>query len=109
MHSNHILRKQVRTELKRRRYVIFTLLFLSLLYIVVNLLFSDMGLFQYRELRNKEASLQKELSGIVEQNDKINASIEALKDNDFYIEKHAREEYGLAGPDEYIYIYQDKK
>jgi cell division protein FtsB len=106
MYSNNLLRKQVSAEVKRRRYIIYTLLLLSLLYIIINLVFSDMGLMRYMELRQKKIALEREISDIQRENERLKATIKAYKENDFYTEKHAREEFGLARPDEYIFLYE---
>jgi cell division protein FtsB len=106
MRSNHRLRKQVNSELKRRRYIISTLLLLSLLYFGVNLVFNDTGLLRHLKLKEIEAALETDLNETVEENVKLKAALESYKNNNYYIEKHAREEFGLAGPDEYIFIYK---
>lgn len=106
MYSNHVLRRQVRTELKKRRYILYTLLLLSILYVGANLIFGDAGLLRQRELKKTEALVRSELERTNERNAKLKTAIESYKKDDFYFEKHAREEFGLAGPDEYIYIYK---
>jgi cell division protein FtsB len=106
MYPNHVLRRQVRTELKRRRYILYTLLLLSLLYMGFNLVFSDTGLLRYLELKGRETALRKDLDHMARENGRLRTTIGEFEQNDFYVEKHAREEFGLAGPDEYIYIYK---
>lgn len=101
-----MLRKQVRTELKVRRYVVYTLLLLSICYMAGTLVFSDMGLLRYIELKKKQDSLDLELKNIMDENFKLKASIDSLKNDDFYVEKNARENFGLSGKDEYIFIYK---
>lgn len=107
MGYNSLLRRQVKAELRLRRYILFTLILLSLLYVGASLVFSDMGLLHYRELSEKKASLEGDLWALRQDNEKLRASIKTLKENDFYLEKHAREDFGLAGPDEYVFIFKD--
>lgn len=105
MEGDKNLRSQVRAELKWRRYVAYTLLFLCILYVAANLVFGDMGLIRYFELKDKSEALEKELSGLRLENERIRESIKSYKDEDFYAEKNARENFGLAGKDEYIFLY----
>jgi cell division protein FtsB len=101
------LRTQVRAELKRRSYIFYTLLLLSLFYVGFNLVFGDMGIVRYMELKEKKAALEKDISRVMEDNEKLRAAIDSYSgDDDFYIEKHAREDFGLSGEDEYIFIYK---
>jgi cell division protein FtsB len=106
MYTNDLLKKQVRSELKKRRYMTYTLLLLSLFYVLMNIVFSDMGLMRYRELGRKRDGLTREIAVIGQENRKLMETIRAYKENDFYLEKHAREDFGLAEPDEYIFLYE---
>lgn len=106
MYREKRLRKQVESELKKRNYVFYTLILLSLLYIIGALVFGERGLMRYVELGKKETALQSEINRIKHENERLRAAIESYKDNEFYLEKHARENFGLAGPDEYIYRYE---
>lgn len=107
MYPNRLLRSQVRAELKKRRYIIYTLLLLSLFYVAANLILGDMGLMRYMELRKKEVALESEIKTIRKENESTKESIREYRESDFYTEKNARENFGLAGPDEYIFIYEE--
>lgn len=100
------LKDQVRAEIKKRRYVTYTLLFAGILYVAANLLFGDMGLLRHRELRGRKAAIEKELNAMRMENNRIRSSIRSYKEKDFYTEKNARENFGLAGKDEYIFLYE---
>ena len=106
MYPNRVLRNQVRAELKKKRYIVYTLLLLSLVYVAANLFFGDMSAMRYRELGGKKAALETQLKDIREQNNQLEESIKLYRENDFYVEKNARENFGLSGPDEYIFIYK---
>lgn len=101
---NH-LRKQVASEVKKRKLIFLTVILLSFIYLMINLIFSDMGLLQYKNLYAKKAVLEAEIKDIQEENSRISSEIRLLKEEPFYQEKHAREEFGLAKPDEYIFQY----
>lgn len=105
MNSHKLLEKQVSLELKRRRLIFFTITLLSLFYIFASFMFGDSGLFRYRELKNKKNQIELEVRDIELRNDRLRAELKALKEDPFYIEKHAREEFGMARPGEYIFKY----
>lgn len=105
MSSNKLLEKQVRQELKRRRLIFFTIVVLSFIYLSISLVFGEMGLFRYIELNRTKKSMEKQLAEINKQNDQIRQQIKMLKEDPFTKEKFAREEFGMARPDEYIFQY----
>ncbi len=106
MYTEKLLRKQVDSEVKRRRYVVYTVVFLSLIYVWAILLFGERGLMRYVVLSRTEASLRAEISAINQENERIREVMDAYQENDFYLEKYARENFGLAGEDEFIYLYE---
>lgn len=108
MRAEKLLRKQVESEIKRRRYVVYTLLLLSILYVTATLVIGERGLMRYFELSHKEKTLKTEVAKLQSDNTKLKGVIDSYENNNFYIEKHARENFGLAGKDEYIYIYEDE-
>lgn len=100
---------QVRAERKRRSHVFWTFIGLSLFFLGVSLLLGDMGYLKLRKLRAKSSALSAQASEIKKDNDRMRALLEEYKKNGFLVEKHAREEFGLARPDEYIFLFQDEK
>lgn len=100
------LRKQVASELKTRDYVILTVLLLCLLYALGAAFFGDTGLLRYADLKKNKAQIEQELAGIKSENEKLKTDIDAFKNDSFYIEKNARENFGMANKDEYIFIYK---
>jgi len=106
MSSHNLLRKQVLSEVKKRRLIGLTLVVLSFIYLSISLVFGDMGLLRYLELNKTRKNLEKQLVEIHNQNEQIKAQIKLLKEDPFYREKFAREEFGLARPDEYIFQYE---
>jgi cell division protein FtsB len=99
------LEKQVNSEVKKRQMIFFTVIVLTLLYLSISLVFGDMGLFKYIELNRTRKSLDKQIAQISNQNEQLRSQLKSLKDDPFYREKLAREEYGLSRPDEYIFQY----
>src|SRR4030043_1411015 len=100
----NLLRKQVVSEIRKRRLIFITIILLSFIYLFISLIFGDMGYFRYRELKKTEAQIDTQIKEIKEENKQLNAQIKSLKEDPFYAEKHAREDFGLAKPDEYIFL-----
>ncbi|MGC2063008.1 MAG: septum formation initiator family protein [Thermodesulfovibrionales bacterium] len=103
--NNNLLRQQVVTEVKKKRLIFFTFVLLSFIYLSINLVFGDMGLFRYVELNKTRRTLERQLVELNRQNEEIRTQIKLLKEDPFFREKLAREEFGLARPDEYIFKY----
>jgi cell division protein FtsB len=101
---NH-LRKQVASERKKRKIIFFTIVFLSFLYLFITLIFGDMGLLQYRDLSRKKVRLEAQVKEIERENAQIRAEIKSIREDPFYKEKHARDDFGLAKPDEYVFQF----
>lgn len=108
MGPNNLLRKQVVSEIKRRRLIFFTIILLAFFYFTISLIFGDMGLMKYIELNKRKAYLENQIKEVEKENKNLRSDIKLLKEDPFYKEKHAREEFGLAKPDEYIFRYDDK-
>ncbi len=105
MTTNNLLRKQVISELRKRRHIFLTFIILSFIYLAINLFFSDMSLFKLFELNDTQNNIKTEIASINKQNEQLRTQIKLLKEDPFYREKLAREEFGLAKPDEYIFQY----
>lgn len=101
------LRHQVVTEVRLRRYFWNMLLSISLIYIVGTMLFGDMGLMRYFELNKRQVAIQRGLDRIEAGNQRVEQRLASLGSDNFYVEKNARESFGMASEDEYIFIYKD--
>jgi cell division protein FtsB len=105
MSSHNLLRKQVIAEVRKKRLIFLTFVVLSFIYLSISLVFGDMGLFRYLELNRTKMNLESQLSEINRQNEQLRTQLKLLKEDPFYREKLAREEYGLSKPNEYIFQY----
>ena len=105
MSSHNLLRKQVISEVKKKRLIFLTFVVLSFIYLSISLVFGDMGLFRYLELNRTKKNLEGQLSEINRQNEQLRTQLKLLKEDPFSREKLAREEYGLSKPKEYIFQY----
>ncbi len=101
------LRQQVSVERRRRTLIFFTIITVALIYIGITMIVGNMGVMKYLELQKNKNRLQSEIANMEKENKMLRAHVDALKRDPFYIEKQAREEYGLAKPDEYIFQFQD--
>lgn len=101
----NLLRKQVVSEVRKRRLVFFTIVLLSFIYLFINFTFGNMGLLRYLELNKTKTRLETEIKEISEENKQLGLQLDLLKKDPFYLEKYAREDFGLAKPDEYIFQY----
>lgn len=101
----NLLGKQVRSELKKRRLIFITIILLSFMYLIISVIFGNMGLIRYRELNKTKILLETQIREIDKENKQFRSELKSLKEDPFYTEKHARENFGLAKPDEYIFQY----
>jgi cell division protein FtsB len=105
MSANTVLRDQVRSEMKKRKLIFITFFILCFIYLTISLLFGDNGLFRYMELTRTKEKIEQQLVEINKQNEQIKTQIKLFREDPFYREKFAREEFGLARPDEYVFQY----
>ena len=59
----------------------------------------------YRKLAAEEETLKRKLTRLREENENLKEEIYRLKNNPFYLEKYARDAFGLAGTNEYIFKF----
>lgn len=66
-----------------------------------------MGLLKYISLTKTKNGLDASIAALDKENKTLKTHVDSLKKDNFYLEKYAREEYGLAKPDEYIFQFKD--
>lgn len=101
------LRQQVRLESKKNNIIFYSFIIIAFGFVVAALLFSDTGISKYLRLKEAKKNLELEIAEITQKNKTLQSHVSALKTDPFYIEKHAREEYGLAKKDEYIFKFSE--
>ncbi len=101
------MRQQVAIENRRRTIVFFTLILVALVYLLATLLLGDMGLFKYLELKKTKQRLETEILSLDKERELVKSEVEKLRIDQYYIEKTAREEYGMAKPNELIFQFKD--
>jgi cell division protein FtsB len=101
------LRQQVKFERRRRNAIFFAIISAAFFYIAAQLVFGNMGLLKYSALTKTKNRLDTEINALGRENKTLKKQIAAFKGDNFYIEKYAREEYGMAKPGEYIFQFKD--
>lgn len=100
------LKRQVERIKKRNNIIFFSVVFCLFLYLAGAIVFGERGLLKYIKLQKTKAQLKTEITSLEAENNRLRAEVKALKEDPYYIEKHAREEFGLARPGEYIFQFQ---
>lgn len=103
------LRQQVNAERKRNNLIFFTLTGIALAYLGITLLAGDNGLIKYFELQKTRQKLDADIIALDHQNKQLKKQVDSLKNDPFYIEKSAREEFGLAKKNELIFQFEDAR
>lgn len=105
----HALKEQLRKEQSRRVKIYILLLCLALIALVYSFLFGNMGYIKYRELKKNEKRLLTEINQIARNNDSLKQEIDLLKKDQVYLEKYAREKFGLVKPGEMIFQFKNEE
>jgi cell division protein FtsB len=103
------LQGQVRREHRRRACVFFFFAFAVVAVLSYSLFFGEMGVRKYLELRDNKVGLEKDIARLDRENNVMKEHVDSLKKDPYAIEKYAREEYGLAKPDEVIFQIKKKE
>jgi len=77
-------------------------------YLSYNLVFGDMGLIKYLELKKNRGRLESEISQVGKENKALGQQVNSLKKDPYFIEKYAREEYGMAKTRRIHFSIQEK-
>jgi cell division protein FtsB len=103
------MRGQVRREWKKRTYFFFGAMFMAISLLTYGLFFGDMGVVKYFELRENRKKIEADIVRLERDNKVLGEQVNSLKKDPYYIEKYAREEYGLAKPDEVIFQFKKEE
>jgi cell division protein FtsB len=89
-----------------RAWVLGTVI--ALIALAVGSVFGDRGMLNLMSKRRQVDALRAELEGLREENARLTAEIAALRTSPRAIERLAREELGLARPDETVFLIREE-
>ncbi len=104
--GRHVLREQVIKERKTRSKVLLLVLLIISGFLVYNFFFGEMGYIKYKQLKNNEKKLINEINNLSAENANIKREIELLKKDPSYLEKYAKEKYGLVKSGEMVFQFK---
>ena len=76
---------------------------------VISLLFNDMGIIKWYELRQERTYLKMKIDQILLKEQKLSEELKLLENNDEYIKKIARERFYLVKPGEKVFRVVDRR
>ncbi|TAL70015.1 MAG: septum formation initiator family protein [Bacteroidetes bacterium] len=95
------------TEKTKNPKLIFTLLVLAI--VLGFLLFSNYGLYTRLKLRDEKLELEQRIIDEKKIQDSLKHEINKLKNDNFEIERVAREKYGMIKPGEKVFLINKEK
>jgi cell division protein FtsB len=105
MKNRNTLRNQLVLERKRRGRLFLLAFSLFFLFIVYNIFIDNMGFVKYLHLKAQERMMEQRINSLEAGIASLKEEISRINKDPFYIEKQAREDLGMAKPDEYIFKY----
>jgi cell division protein FtsB len=108
MSKRNVYQEDLRRRHRNRRIWTAVLILLGMAYVGGPLLFGEMGLMKYFELRSAQRRLQEEIYGLAESNRKLEREVQSLRSDPDAIERLAREELGLIRDGERVYRFAGK-
>lgn len=103
------LREQLNRERKIKSLTSTAVLLLILSFVTYSFFFGNMGYLKYRELRHNEQKLIKEINELTAANQALREEIRLLRTDPNYLEKFAKEKFGLVKPGELIFQFRDSE
>jgi cell division protein FtsB len=102
-----VARDEGRAEpgLRRKAAVLGTVI--ALIALAVGSVFGDRGLLNLVEKRQQVESLRHEIEALQEENARLSGEIVALRQSPLAVERLAREQLGLARPDETVFLIRE--
>ena len=73
------------------------------------LLFNDMGLVKWYQLRQESQQIQEEITRLILEEQDLTEELDRLEHNDEYIKKIARERFHMVKPGEKVFRVVDKR
>ena len=93
---------------KKKNKIIKKILIISMMILTVLLIFSDLGVMKYLQLKQNNTQLTKKIKDHDNEIVLLEKESTKLKNDTAYIEKIAREEFGMAKKGEKIFLVKNK-
>lgn len=103
------LKEQLKKEQTRKIKIYIFLLGLILITLMYSFLFGNMGYLKYKELKKNEQKLLTEVNQITRGNNSLKQEIDLLKRDQAYLEKYAKEKFGLVKPGEMVFQFKNEE
>lgn len=107
--KRRFLKEQLLREKKRNDRIFLFFFLVIILFLAYSFFFGDMGYLKYLELKKNEQKLMKDINQISMENNALKNEIELLKKDPSYMEKYAREKFGLVKPGEMVFQFQKEE
>lgn len=86
----------------------YFLLLLTLFFLIWILFLSDSSVIRYYKLQKEVEEMQSGIEYYEEKNKEVKRQLQIMED-DYYLEKYAREKYYMKCPDEDVFIFEKSK
>ena len=106
MSSNRDDTARGESGVRRKAWVLGTVI--ALIALVVGSVFGDRGILNLFDKRRQMESLRQEIEGLRAENARLSGEVAALRTSPRAIERLAREELGLASPDETVFLIREE-
>jgi cell division protein FtsB len=90
-----------------RDLVYRSLLVVMTLFFLYSIIWSDIGFIKYYSIKREIGVKRAEVGALRHERDEIRERIDAWKNSPFYLEKAAREDLGMGGKSEVVYLVSD--
>ncbi|MCS7214581.1 MAG: septum formation initiator family protein [Thermodesulfovibrio sp.] len=107
--KKYSLKEQLLRERKKKDRLFLLLFSLVMLFLSYSFFFGDMGYLKYMELKKNEERILREINEISMENTHLKNEIELLKNDRSYLEKYAKEKFGLVKPGEMVFQFKKEE
>lgn len=96
-------------KIDKKKIIVRSLLIFIIILVIINLLEEESGIITIIKLNKKTRELQKNIENSIRVRDSLEKVVERLQKDTSYIERIAREKYGMSRSNEKIYKFVEEK
>ena len=100
------MKRRKKKSILQNRNIIFPII---LVFGGMLLLFSDMGIIKWYQLRQERHNIQAEIERLILEEKEFTAELDRLENDDEYIKKIARERFHMVKPGEKVFRVVDRR